>query len=181
MPIFPFEGRVPRIHPSAFVAPTAVVIGEVEIDEGASIWYGAVLRGDLDPIRVGKRTSIQDNAVLHTGRGEPCFVGDDVTVGHTAIIHGCRVGNGCLIGMGSCLLNNAEVGDESIIGAAALIAPGKVFGARSLLVGNPARLARKVTDEDLKEVNFYKDEYVKNGARHAAAIAEWMKENGLRL
>lgn len=181
MPIFPFEGRVPKIHPTAFIAPTAIVMGEVEIGEGASIWYGAVLRGDLDPIHVGARTSIQDNAVLHTGRNEPCIIGDDVTVGHSAVVHGCTVKNNCLIGMGSCVLNRAVIGEESIVGAAALVAPGKIYERRSLLVGNPAKRVRDVTEADLKEINFYKDEYVKNGARHAAAIAEWTKENGLRL
>jgi carbonic anhydrase/acetyltransferase-like protein (isoleucine patch superfamily) len=181
MPIIPFEGRVPRIHPTAFVAPTALVLGEVEIGEGASIWYGAVLRGDLDPIRVGARTSIQDNAVLHTGRGEPCLIGDDVTVGHSAVVHGCRIGNGCLVGMLSCVLNNAVVGDESIIGAGALVPGGKTYGNRSLLVGNPAKVLRTVSDEDLSKVLFYKDEYVKNGARHRAAIEEWYRANGLRL
>lgn len=173
MPIIPFEGKVPKIHPTAFVAPTAVVLGDVEIGAYSSIWYGCVLRGDLDPIRVGERTSIQDNSVLHTGLNEPCIIHDDVTVGHTVIVHGCEVKSGALIGMGACVLNRAVIGEECIVGAQALVTEGKIFEARTMILGSPAKAIRKVTDEDLKPVQIFCQRYVENGERHRLALADW--------
>lgn len=175
MPIIPFEGHVPKIHPTAFVAPNAIVLGDVEIGEHASIWYGVVLRGDLDPIRIGARTNVQDNAVLHTGFKEPCIVHEDVTIGHSAIVHGCEVHRGCLIGMGACVLNRAVIGAESIVGAKALVPEGKIFAARSMILGIPAKLIRELTEADLEPVRVYKDRYVQNGARHTRALEEWCK------
>ncbi len=170
MPIIPFEGRTPRIHPSAFIAPTALVLGDVEIGEDSSVWYGAVLRGDLEPIRIGARTSIQDNAVIHTGRGEPTVIGDEVTVGHAAIIHGGAVGARCLVGMGACLLNRAVIGEECIIGAKALVTEDKVFAPRTLVAGAPARAVRALTGEDLAPSRIFVQRYVENGRRHRAAL-----------
>ena len=170
MPIFAFEGFVPRIHPTAYIAPTAVVLGDVEIGEYSSVWYGAVLRGDLEPIRIGRRTNIQDNCVLHTGLHEPCLIGDDVTVGHTAIVHGCEVRNGALIGMGACVLNRAIIGEECIVGAKALVTEGKVFEARQMILGAPAKAVRPITEKDLESVRIFTQRYVENGERHRRGI-----------
>ncbi len=178
MPIIPFEGFVPRIHPTAFIAPTAIVLGDVEIGEFASVWYGCVLRGDLDPIRVGRRSNIQDNSVLHTGKGEPCIVHDDVTVGHMAIVHGCEVRRGSLIGMGACVLNRSVIGEECIVGAHALVTEGKAFDARSMIIGSPARFVRRLTDADLESVRTFTQRYVENGERHRKALAEWAAGGG---
>lgn len=181
MPIFPFEGKTPKIHPTAFIAPNAIVMGDVEIGEYSSIWYGVVLRGDLDPIRIGRRSNIQDNSVLHTGVNEPCIILDDVTVGHAAIVHGCEVRSGALIGMGACVLNRAIIGEECIVGAKALVAEGKIFEPRQLIVGVPAKAVRTLSDADLNPVRTFTQRYVENGPRHAAALAEWAAANGIRI
>lgn len=173
MPIIPFEGFTPKIHPTAWIAPTAIVLGDVEIGEYSTVWYGCVLRGDLDPIRIGKRTNIQDNSVLHTGKNEPCILHDDITVGHMAMVHGCEVRSGSLIGMCACVLNRAIIGEECIVGAKALVTEDKVFERRSLIVGSPAKMARTVTDEQLENVRIFTQRYVENGRRHREALAAW--------
>ncbi len=173
MPIIPFEGHIPKIHPTAFIAPTALILGDVEIGEYSTVWYGAVLRGDLDPIRIGKRSNIQDNSVLHTGLNEPCIIHDDVTVGHTAIVHGCEVKSGSLIGMGACVLNRSVIEEECIVGAGALVTEGKLFEARSMILGSPAKFIRKLTDQDLEPVRVYNQRYVENGDRHRVALKDW--------
>ncbi len=176
MPVIPFEGRVPKIHPTAFIAPNAIVLGDVEIGEYSSVWYGCVLRGDLDPIRVGNRSNIQDNTVLHTGLNEPAIIHNDVTVGHGCIVHGCEVKDGTLIGMGSCILNRSVIGPECIVGAKALVTEGKIFEARSMIVGMPAKVIRKLTDEDLAMVRLFTGRYVENGKRHRAALQAWLDQ-----
>jgi carbonic anhydrase/acetyltransferase-like protein (isoleucine patch superfamily) len=148
----PYRDRAPRIDPSAFIASSAVVAGDVEIGPHAGVWFNAVVRGDSDRVRIGARTNIQDTAVLHTDPGKPCEVGDDCTIGHGAIVHGCRIGNGCLIGMGAIVLSGAVIGDQSLVAAGALIPEGKEFAPRSLLVGAPARLLRTLTDEDVAQL-----------------------------
>lgn len=170
MPIIPFEGFTPKIHPTAFIAPSAIILGDVEIGEHSSIWYGVVLRGDLDPIRIGRRSNVQDNAVLHTGYKEPCIVRDEVTIGHSAIVHGCEVRSGALIGMGACVLNRSIIGEECIVGAGALVTEGKVFDSRSMILGSPAKFVRRVTDEDLEPVKVFMQRYVENGPRHRKAL-----------
>lgn len=176
MPIIPFEGKTPKIHPTAFIAPNAIVLGDVEIGAYSSVWYGCVLRGDLDPIRIGTRSNIQDNSVLHTGLHEPCIIHNDVTVGHMAIVHGCEIKDGVLVGMGACVLNRTVVGEECIIGAHALVTEGKVFAPRSMILGAPAKVVRQITDADLEPVRIFTERYVQNGARHRAALAEWEQQ-----
>ncbi|MCC6547130.1 gamma carbonic anhydrase family protein [Candidatus Sumerlaeota bacterium] len=173
MPIIPFENLAPRIHPSAFIAPNAIILGDVEIGEESTVWYGCVLRGDLDPIRIGRRTNIQDNTVIHTGKGEPCIIHDEVTVGHAAIVHGCEVKNNALIGMGACVLNRAVIGEECIVGAKALVTEDKKFEARCLIAGVPAKFVRRLSDADLAQIRVYMLRYVENGKRHRAAIERW--------
>jgi len=178
MPIIPFEGRVPRIHPSAFIAPTAVIIGDVTIEEEASVWYGCVLRGDLEPIHVGKRSNVQDNAVLHTGYQEPCIIKEDITVGHMACLHGCTIEPGCLIGMMATVLNRSVIGKESIVGAGALVPEDKIIAERSLVIGVPGKVVRQLTQEDVDGSYWNTEKYVKNGKRHRAMMEEFVQTSG---
>lgn len=139
-----------NIHEDAFIADTACVIGDVNIGKGSSVWYGAVLRGDIENITIGEFTNIQDNAVVHTETDIPTKIGDYTVVGHNAIIHGCTIGNNCLIGMGAIVLNNAEIGDNCIIGAGALVPEGKVIPPNSLVIGVPGKIIRQVTEEEIE-------------------------------
>ncbi len=145
----PFEGILPKVHPTAWIAETAVLIGDVEVGEESSIWYGCVLRGDVMPVRVGRRTNIQDGSILHVEGGQyPCILGDDVSVGHMAIVHGCEVGDGALIAMGAIVLNNVKVGAGAVVGAGALVPEGKVIPPGTLWVGTPARFVRELQEEE---------------------------------
>jgi carbonic anhydrase/acetyltransferase-like protein (isoleucine patch superfamily) len=152
MPIYPYGDNRPRIDPSVFVAPTAVVAGDVDIGPEASVWFNAVIRGDSDRIVIGARTNVQDGAVLHTDPGSPCTVEDDCTVGHGAVVHGCRVSRGSLIGMGAIVLSGAEIGAESLVAAGGLVPEGRRYGPRSLLVGSPVRRLRELSDEDVERL-----------------------------
>ncbi len=178
MPVIPFEGHYPKIHPTAFIAPTALVLGDVEIGEYSTVWYGCVLRGDLDPIRIGHHSNVQDNSVLHTGKNEPCLIHDYVTVGHMAIVHGCEIKSGTLVGMGACVLNRSVIGEECIIGAKALVTEGKAFDPRTMILGSPAKAVRELTEKDLEPVRTFTERYVKNGQRHRAALEEWDQSAG---
>jgi carbonic anhydrase/acetyltransferase-like protein (isoleucine patch superfamily) len=151
-PTYAYRDRQPRIHPTAFVAPGARIAGDVEIGPEASVWFNAVVRGDSAPIRIGARTNVQDGAVLHTDAGSPCIVEDDCTVGHLAVVHGCRIGRGSLVGMGAIVLSRADIGEESLIAAGALVPEGRVFEPRTLAVGSPARLIRRLADEDVERL-----------------------------
>jgi len=144
-----FEGRVPRLHGTAFVAWNAEVEGDVELAEGSSVWYGAVLRADVAAIRIGRRTNVQDGAVLHVDAGQDCVLGDEVTVGHGAIVHACTIGDRCLVGMGAIVLDRAEIGEECIIGAGALVTQGKKFPPRSMILGSPAHAVRELRPEEV--------------------------------
>ena len=142
MPLYAIAGTQPSVPPSAWVAPSADLIGDVWLGEGASVWFGAVIRADNTPILVGARTNIQEGAMLHSDPGTPLVVGEGCTVGHHAILHGCTLGANVLIGMGATVLNRAEVGDDCLIGAGALVTEGKVFPPGHLIVGAPARAVR---------------------------------------
>ncbi len=180
MPIFPFEGKTPKIHPTAFIAPTAVIIGDVEIGAHASIWYGAVLRGDIAPVKVGDRSNVQDNSVLHTDRDHPCIIKESVTIGHICNVHGAIVESGCLVGMGVTILSGAILGERVLVGAGALVT-GKTFEAEHLVLGSPAKVVRKLTPEDLASMAANTDRYVANGPRHSKALEEWQQIAGRRL
>lgn len=144
-----FQGRIPTIDPLAWVHPMATVIGDVNIAAESSIWPGATLRGDEEPIIIGPRTSIQDNCTLHTYGGfKATEVGAQVTVGHNVVLHGCRIGDNCLIGIGSVILDGVEIGEGSFVAAGTLIPPGKVFPPGSFILGSPGRLVRPVRDAD---------------------------------
>ena len=147
----PFLGRSPRLGETVFVADTAAVVGDVTLGDGASVWYGASLRGDVHWIEVGAGSNVQDNATVHVSRGtHPCWIGADVTVGHNAVVHGCTVEDGVLVGMGAVVLDGAVVGEGSLVGAGALVVGGTVVPPRSLAVGHPARVVRPLTDEEVE-------------------------------
>jgi carbonic anhydrase/acetyltransferase-like protein (isoleucine patch superfamily) len=159
--IRPHRGRLPRIHPTAFVDDSAQVIGEVEIGEESSIWMCVVVRGDVNWIRIGRRTNIQDGAVVHGMLGtHPTILGDNVTIGHGAMIHGCTVEDRCLIGMGVILLNGSHVGTESIVAAGTLLVEGMRVPPRSLVMGSPGKVRRTLTDEEVGGIQGYADRYV---------------------
>jgi carbonic anhydrase/acetyltransferase-like protein (isoleucine patch superfamily) len=165
--IRPVDGRWPRIDPSAWIAPGATVVGDVEIGRDTSVWYGCVLRGDVHAIRVGARTNIQDLCVLHVTKGRfPCEVGDEVTIGHRAVVHGCRVGNGALVGIGAVVLDGAELGALAWLAAGALLAPGASVAARTLAVGTPAKPVRELRDDELALQRERTLEYVRTAHRH---------------
>jgi carbonic anhydrase/acetyltransferase-like protein (isoleucine patch superfamily) len=146
-----FAGKLPMIAEGVSLAPTAVVIGDVVIGEGSSIWFGTVVRGDVGWIRIGKRTNIQDLTVVHvTGGLANTTIGDEVTVGHRAILHGCTVEDGCLIGMGAIVMDEAVIGEGSLVGAGALVTPGTKVPPRSLVLGSPARVIRPLKDEEAR-------------------------------
>jgi carbonic anhydrase/acetyltransferase-like protein (isoleucine patch superfamily) len=161
-------GRTPRIHPTAFVAPTAVLIGNVEIGEEASIWFGAVLRGDHPEhgIRVGARSSIQDNCVLHVSARGPTIVGDDVTVGHGAVFESCEVRRSALIGMNAVILHDAVIGEESLVAALSVVPEGMKVPARTLVAGAPAKVRKELTGESARWVRESADHYVELRSRY---------------
>lgn len=174
MPIYSLQGETPQLPEkgSFWIAPNATLIGKVRLLNGASIWFGAVLRGDNDWITVGENSNIQDNAVLHTDAGIPLEVGTNVTVGHSVTLHGCTIGNNCIVGTGATLLNRCKIGANSVVGAHALVAEGKEFPENSLILGVPARVARKLSDEDLKMLPLAAAHYVENAQRYAQGLEE---------
>lgn len=165
-------GRAPKIAPSAFVAASADVIGEVEVGANASIWFQTVLRGDIEPIRIGSNSNIQDGSILHTIMGSPVTVGDWVTVGHRAVLHGCTIESHCLIGMGAIVLNNARVGDGSIVAAGALVLENTVIPPRSLYLGVPARFQRQLTDADRAFIDAHATQYLQYKENYLAELAK---------
>lgn len=164
MLIRPFHDCTPEIHPAARLAETAAVIGEVILGENVTVWYGAVLRGDVGPIRIGRGSNIQDNCTVHCAVDVPTVVGENVVVGHGAILHSCTVGDGCLVGMGSILLDGCVIGEGSVIAAGALVPPGKSIPPRSLVMGVPGRVVRQVTEEEAAATLANAARYVELGA-----------------
>jgi carbonic anhydrase/acetyltransferase-like protein (isoleucine patch superfamily) len=166
----PYNGISPTIHESVFVAPGAYLIGDVTIGEESTVWFNAVLRGDDGPITVGKRCSIQDNSTIHLYEGSPVVIGDDVTIGHNVILHGCKIGSCSIIGMGSTLLDNVEVGEECIIGANTLLAGGIKIPPRSLVLGSPGKVVRELTEKDLQMLQYSSENYVQKGKEYKEII-----------
>lgn len=158
-----YEGIEPQIHSSVFVAPGAMIIGDVKIGAESSVWFNTVLRGDLEPILIGCRTNIQDGTVIHMDKDIPCLIGDDVTVGHGAILHSCTIGNEALIGMGAILLTGSSIGEGAIIAAGTLVLEGQEIPAGTVAMGVPAKVRREVTEEERKRVQHGKDDYVLQG------------------
>jgi len=153
--------RIPNTTDAAFIAWNAEVSGSIELGKDVSIWFGASVRGDIEPITIQEDTNIQDNATLHTDFGAPCTIGKRVTIGHNAVIHGCTVGDDCLIGMGAVLLSRSEIGKESIVGAGALVTEGKIFPPRSLILGSPAKVVRTLDDSAIEAIRKNSENYIK--------------------
>jgi carbonic anhydrase/acetyltransferase-like protein (isoleucine patch superfamily) len=170
--LIPYGEDRPEVAESAFVAPGTYVIGRVFLGEESSVWYGAVLRGDTELIRIGARTNIQDGCVLHADPGYQAVVGDDCVVGHKAVIHGCEIGDGCLVGMGATILNGAKIGEGSIVAAGALVPEGKEFPARSLVIGAPAKRVREVTEEQTQDIARGVRTYVERAAVHRETLQD---------
>lgn len=166
--ILPFAGVFPRIASGVYLAPGSVIIGDVEIGEESSVWFNAVLRGDVAPIRVGARSNIQDGAVLHLDRGTPCIVGDEVTIGHAAIVHGTTVGDGVTIGMGAVVLSRSTIGAEAIVAASALVPEDAVVSSGALVMGVPARERRMLTPDERAASRENALRYVRNAAIYLA-------------
>ncbi len=163
------DGHLPDVDPLAWVAPTATVIGRVRLAAGASVWYGCVLRGDGDLISIGRDSNIQDLTVAHADPQRPITVGERVSVGHRAILHGCTIGNEVLVGMGAVVLNDAVVGDGALIAAGALIPEGRQIPPRALVVGSPGRVVRELTDDEHARVVANASTYLRLAATHRAA------------
>lgn len=162
MTILPYKDILPKIHDSAWIAENSVVAGDVEIGEDSSVWFGVQMRGDVHEIRIGKRTNIQDNAVVHVTRNLSCtYIGDDVTVGHGAILHACTVHNKCLIGMGAIILDEAVIETGAMVAAGALVTPRKIVKSGQLWGGNPARYMRDLTEAENEFLTISADNYVR--------------------
>ena len=170
--LLPFDGVYPRVASGVYLAPGSVVIGNVEIGEESSIWFNAIIRGDVAPIRIGQRSNVQDGAVLHVDTGTPCLVGDEVTIGHSAIVHGTTVGDGVTIGMGAVVLSRSSIGSEAIVAAAALVPEDAVVSAGALVMGVPAREKRQLSDEERAASRENARRYVRNAARYRVSSAE---------
>jgi carbonic anhydrase/acetyltransferase-like protein (isoleucine patch superfamily) len=167
MAIYELDGMAPKLAEGAWVADNAEVIGQVELGENASVWYGCVLRGDTEKIRVGKNSNIQDGSVLHADFGVPLVVGDNVTVGHQVMLHGCTIGDGSLIGIQAVVLNNAKIGRNSIVGAGSVVTEGKEFPDNSLIVGAPAKAIRTLDAAQIAQFQAIPQHYVENAQKHA--------------
>lgn len=170
MAIYPYNGKQPDIHSTAFIADYTTITGDVKIGQLSSIWFNCTIRGDVAPTRIGNRVNIQDNSVLHQSPGNTLFIEDEVTVGHQVILHSCRIKKKALIGMGSIILDNAEIGEGAFIGAGSLIPQGKVIPPNTVAFGRPAKVIREVNDEDRAEMVRIVQEYEERGQYYKRMI-----------
>ena len=170
--IYALEGNTPVIDPSAWVAAEATLIGKVVVEADASVWFGAVIRGDNVEIRVGAGSNVQENCVLHTDMGFPLTIGPNCTIGHKAMLHGCTVGEGSLIGINAVVLNRAVIGKHCLIGANSLIPEGKVIPDRSLVCGSPGRIIRELTEHEISKLQASADNYVNNALRYQEQLVQ---------
>ncbi|MCX7061702.1 MAG: gamma carbonic anhydrase family protein [Gammaproteobacteria bacterium] len=164
--IYQLENRVPQLHDSAWVADNAVVIGTVVMEAGSSVWFNCVVRGDNDLITIGENSNVQDGAVLHTDTGFKLSIGRDCTIGHQAMLHGCEIGEGSLIGIGSVVLNGAKIGQNSIVGAGSVVPEGKVYPDNVLILGSPAVVKRELKPAEYQRIRLGAQHYVQNAARY---------------
>ena len=172
MPLYTFKGKSPRVHPTAFVAPTAVLIGDVTLHEDSSVWFGTVLRGDMDRIEIGARSNVQDNTTIHTDEHEPTIVGEDVTIGHNALVHSSVIEDNVLIGQASVLVGGCVVGTGTIIGAGAVVTEKTTVPPHSLVVGIPAKVVRDAGPED--------ERWTVKAAEHYVELGAWYRDNIVR-
>ena len=170
MALFQLDDRVPRVHESAYVAESAELIGSVVIGEGVSVWSNVTMRGDNEPITIGRNSNVQEGSVLHTDMGSPLVVGEGVTVGHQAMQHGCTVGDGALIGIGAVVLNGARIGRNCLVAAGALVTENKVFEDGMLILGSPAKAVRALTPDDIARQQKGAASYVERGQRFKTAL-----------
>ena len=167
------------IDQAAFIAANATLIGDVQLAEAVSIWYGAILRGDLSPIVIGRRSNNQDGAILHGDPGQPTLIGEEVTIGHRAVIHSAHIEGGCLIGIGAVLLSGVTIGAGSMVGAGAVVT--RSVPPRSLAAGIPAKVIRTLTEEEVKQLRLHAQHYVDLALQHASCLGQWSRCSGERL
>lgn len=170
MAIYELDGLAPQLADSAWVADSAQVMGAVVLEEDASVWFGVVIRGDTETIRIGRGSNIQDLSVLHADHGMPLTVGENVTVGHQVMLHGCTVGDGSLIGIGAVVLNGAKIGKSCLVGAGALVTEGKEFPDGSMILGSPAKVVRQLTPEQIEGLRQSAQHYVDNARRFRTGL-----------
>ena len=172
MPIYRLGERAPEMQEGVWIADNATVIGDVRLGKNVNVWFGAILRGDNDPITIGDNTNVQDGSVLHTDDGVPLDIGANVTIGHKVMLHGCTVGEGSLIGINAVVLNRAVIGKNCLIGANSLIPEGKVIPERSLVCGSPGRIIRELTDHEISRLKASADGYVNNAQRYQEELVQ---------
>lgn len=173
MPIYALDGVAPKIDPAiGWIAPSAVLVGDIAVGPEVGIWFGVVARGDIEPITIGARSNVQENCVLHTDTGYPLVIGENCTIGHGAIVHGCTIGDNTLIGMGATVLNGARIGKNCLIGANALITEGKEIPDNSMVVGAPGKVIRQIDDAGVAALAASAERYVKNARRFAAGMVD---------
>ena len=170
MALYRIKDKQPEIHPSAFVMPSADLIGQVILKEGSSVWSHVSMRGDNEPITIGARSNVQEGSVLHTDIGHPLLIGEDVTVGHQAMLHGCTVGDGSLIGIQAVVLNGAKIGKNCLVGAGSLVTEGKEFPDGSMIMGTPAKVVRELSPEQIEGLRQSAKHYVENARRFKAGL-----------
>ena len=168
--IYQIDNSKPVFNETNFIAPHAIVIGNVILGEDASVWFNVVIRGDNDPIVIGEKSNVQDGSVLHTDLGAPLNIGKGVTVGHKVMLHGCTISNNSLIGINSTILNHAKIRENSIVGANSLITEGKEFPKNSLIMGSPAKLIRELTEQEILMIKMSAESYVQNGKRFMSSL-----------
>ena len=170
MAIYELDGVAPRVAASAWVADNAQVLGDVIIGEGASVWFGVTVRGDTDTITIGAGSNVQDGSVLHADDGVPLTIGDNVTVGHQVMLHGCTIGDGSLIGIGAIVLNGAQIGKGCLVGAGSLVTEGKVFPDGSMILGSPARVVKSLSPEQIEGLRRSAQHYTQNAERYRQGL-----------
>jgi carbonic anhydrase/acetyltransferase-like protein (isoleucine patch superfamily) len=168
--VYALDGNTPQVPETAFVAAEATLVGKVKLGERASVWFGAVLRGDNELIAIGDASNVQDGAVLHTDPGYPLTVGTGVTIGHQAMLHGCTIGDGSLVGIQAVVMNGVVIGRQCIVGAGALLTEGKVFPERTVIMGSPAKAVREVSESDLRMISAAADSYASRAARYRSLL-----------
>ena len=169
--IFQIDKHKPKFNDTNFIAPNATVIGQVTLEEEASVWFNVVIRGDNDPIIIGKKSNIQDGSILHTDLGAPLNIGEGVTVGHKVMLHGCTISENCLIGINTTILNHAVIGKNSIVGANSLITEGKEYPENTLIMGSPAKSIRQLREAEIMMINMSSEAYVENGKRFMKSLS----------
>ena len=169
--IFQIDKHKPKFNDTNFIAQNATVIGQVTLEEDASVWFNVVIRGDNDPIIIGKKSNIQDGSILHTDLGAPLNIGEGVTVGHKVMLHGCTISENCLIGINTTILNHAVIGKNSIVGANSLITEGKEYPENTLIMGSPAKSIRQLREAEIMMINMSSEAYVENGKRFMKSLS----------